>query len=276
MALVIQTNVASLVGQKNVSKNQQALLTSFNRLSSGYRVNSAADDAAGLAVSESMKSQVRSYTVAERNAADGMSMAQTAEGALSQVHDILGRMRELAVQASNGGLQSADRANISTEFSSLQNEIGRIQQSTKFNGTTLIGTAGGTLISFQVGLDNTSSDQIGVSFNGLSITAINASSVGVATLGSAQSALSEIDSAISAVSTQRAAYGTAVNRLQYATSTIQTMRTNLSAANSRIVDVDVAAESSAMSRNQVLTQAGVSVLAQANSLPQLAFSLIGR
>jgi flagellin len=276
MSLVIQTNVASLTGQKNVSKNQEALLSSFNRLSSGYRVNSASDDAAGLAVSESMKSQVRSYTVAERNAADGISMAQTAEGALSQVHDILGRMRELAMQASNGGLQTSDRTTINTEFSSLQSEIGRIQQSTKFNGQTLIGTASENSVDFQVGLDNTGSDKIGVSFNGLSLTAINSASVGLATLGSAQAALAQIDSAIGTVSTARANYGTAVNRLQYATSTIQTMRTNLSAANSRIVDVDVAAESSAMSRNQVLTQAGISVLAQANGLPQMAFGLIGR
>src|SRR5512142_1180675 len=134
MALNIQTNIASISSQINVQRNQNALMSSFQKLSSGYRVNSAADDAAGLAISESMKSQIRSYTVAQRNAADGTSMAQTAEGALGEVHDVLGRMRELGMQAANGSLTSSDRDAVSKEFTSLQAEIGRIQGSTKFNG----------------------------------------------------------------------------------------------------------------------------------------------
>src|SRR5689334_2252519 len=159
MAINIQTNYAALSAQKNLSGNQKLLAGSFQKLSSGFRVNTAADDAAGLAISESMKSQIRSYTVAQRNAADGQSMAQTAEGALGNVHDVLGRMRELAMQSANGSLDSTDRGYISTEFQSLQAEVTRVQGSAKFNGTQLIGAAT-TAITFQVGLNNTASDQI--------------------------------------------------------------------------------------------------------------------
>jgi flagellin len=274
MAVTVQTNVSSLQAQVNLSKNQKALGASFNRLSSGYRVNTAADDAAGLAVSESMKSQIRSYTVAERNAGDGVSMAQTAEGALGQVHDIMGRMRELATQAANGSLSDTDRGYLNQEFTQLKSEISRIQGSTTFNGVSLIGqTASST--SFQVGLNNTSNDQISVSFGGIDLSAVTASGNGVGTQATAQAALAITDTGISTVSSARAGFGAVMNRLDVATQNIQTMRLNLSAANSRIVDVDVAQETSAMSRNQVLTQAGVSVLAQANQLPQLAFGLIG-
>lgn len=274
MALVVNTNYASLAAQKNLGANQSKLAQSFNRLSSGLRVNSAADDAAGLAISESMKSQIRSYTVAERNASDAISMSQTAEGALGEVHGILGRMRELAMQSANGSMQDQDRAHISAEFTQLQEEITRIQGSAKFNGVTLINTDS-TRITFQVGLNNATSDQIGLSFGGLDLASVNATNIQVGSMGSAQAALAEIDAAINSVSTQRAHYGAAMNRMEVATANIQTMRLNLSAANSRIVDVDVADETSKMSRNQVLTQAGVSILAQANQLPQLAFGLIG-
>lgn len=277
MALVINTNVASLEAQKNVYTNQRALQSSFNKLSSGLRVNSAADDAAGLAISESMKSQVRSYTVAERNAADGASMAQTAEGALGEVHNVLGRMRELAMQASNGSLGATDRSYMNTEYDSLKLEITRIQGSAKFNGQQVV-NATSTNITFQVGLNNTGSDQITVSFGGVGLTALlaTANAVSGATASAALSALSTLDAAITTVSTARSKFGAAMNRLDVATSSIQTMRLNVSAANSRIRDVDVAEETSKMSRNQVLTQAGASVLAQANQLPQLAFGLIGR
>jgi len=277
MALNIQTNVASLEAQKSVYGNQRALMSSFNKLSSGFRVNSAADDAAGLAISESMKSQIRSYTVAERNAADGISMAQTAEGALGEVHDVLGRMRELAMQSSNGSLGATDRGYVNTEFSSLKSEITRIQDSTKFNGNKLVGSTAST-ITFQVGLNNSGSDQISVTFGGLSLSALVATATNVAgaTTSAALASLSAIDTAITSVSTSRSKFGTAMNRLQVATGNIQTMRLNISAANSRIRDVDVATETAAMSRNQVLAQAGVSVLAQANQLPQMAFSLIQR
>jgi flagellin len=273
MALFINTNVSSLEAQKNLMHNQNNLQKSFNKLSSGYRINTAADDAAGLAISESMRSQVRSYAVAERNASDGISMAQTAEGALGEVHDILGRMRELGVQASNGNLTQTDRSYIQTEFVSLQSEVSRIQSSAKFNGKQLVNTTA-TNITFQVGLDNSASDQITINFGGLSLSGVTTAAVSGATASTALASLSAIDTAISSVSTARSNFGAAMNRMEVATSNIQTMRLNLSAANSRIRDVDVAEETSKMSRNQVLTQAGVSVLAQANQLPQLAFGLI--
>jgi flagellin len=277
MALAIQTNVSSLEAQKNLQKNQTALMSSFNKLSSGYRINTAADDAAGLAISESMKSQIRSYTVAERNASDGISMAQTAEGALGDIHDVLGRMRELGMQASNGSVTSTDRGYMQTEFGLLQAEVTRIQGSAKFNNKDLI-TASAQSVTYQVGLNNSASDQVSVTFGGVALTSLLASTtkIGGTTASSALSSLSTIDTAIGSVSTARSKFGAAMNRLQVATSNIQTMRLNLSAANSRIRDVDVASETSNMTKNQVLTQAGISVLAQANQLPQSAFNLIGR
>jgi len=274
MPISINTNVAASAAMKNLNGNQMKLQQSFNRLSSGLRVNTAADDAAGLAVSESMKSQIRSYAVAERNAADGVSMAQTAEGALGEVHAVLGRMRELAMQSSNGTLSSSDRGQIHNEFSQLQSEITRIQGSVKFNGVNVIATAGSS-VDFQVGLDNGASDKISVTFGGVNLATVLAGTTGVSTLTTALNSLARIDSAISSVSTNRANFGAAMNRLEVASSSIQTMRLNLSAANSRIADVDVAQETSNLSRNQVLTQAGVSVLGQANQLPQMAFGLLG-
>jgi flagellin len=274
MAVVVSTNVSSLEAQRNLYKNQKALGASFERLSSGFRVNTAADDAAGLAVSESMKSKIRSFTVAERNAADGVSMAQTAEGALGEIHDILGRMRELGVQASNGSLSDTDRGYLNTEFGQLKNEITRIQGSTQFNGVNLIG-ASASSVSFQIGLDNVANDQLSVSFGGLDLSAVTAAGNGVGTLATAQASLAISDTARGSVSNSRAGFGAVMNRLDIATANIQTMRLNLSAANSRIRDVDVADETARLSRNQVLTQAGVSMLAQANGLPQLAFGLIG-
>jgi flagellin len=276
MALFINSNVASESAQKNLGANQAKLAVSFARLSSGLRINSAKDDAAGLAISESLKSQIRSFNVAERNASDGISMAQTGEGALGEVHDILGRMRELATQAANGSLTSADRGFLQTEFASLQDEITRIQGSAKFNGRALVSSTAET-ITLQVGLANTASDQISVTLGGVSLATIAGGSTVLSgsTASGALSALSTIDTAIGNVSTARATFGAAMNRLETAQSSIQTMRLNLSAANSRIRDVDVAQETSALSRNQVLTQAGVSVLAQANQLPQLAFGLLG-
>lgn len=277
MALVIQTNVAAMAAQKNLGANQKLLAGSFQKLSSGFRVNTAADDAAGLAVSESMKSQIRSYTVAERNAGDAISMAQTAEGALGEVHDILGRMRELAVQSSNGSLTDTDRGYLNTEFAALQSEIGRIQGSTKFNGVSLLNTAVATSpVKFQVGLNNVASDQIDVTFGGVDLSGVGTANANVSTATGALTSLSAIDTAIGSVSSYRSKFGSAMNRLDVATSNIQTMRLNISAANSRIRDVDVATETASLSRNQVLTQAGASILAQTNQLPQMAFGLIGR
>jgi flagellin len=275
MALVIQTNVASLQAQQNLNTVSKGLSMSFNRLSSGFRINTAADDAAGLAISESFKSQIRSYSVAERNANDGVSMAQTGEGALGQVSNMLARMRELAVQASNGSQSSADRGFLNTEFTQLQSEISRIQQSTKYDGTSLI-TATSSSISFQVGINNATTDQIAVTFGGLGLTTLLAATTVVAGSGatSALNAIDRIDAALTTVSTTRAKFGAVMNRFDVTTANIQTARTNLTAANSRIRDVDVAEESAALSRSQVLSQAAAAVLAQANQAPQLALGLL--
>jgi len=276
MALVIQTNTAALAAQKNLNANQKHLAGSFQKLSSGFRVNSASDDAAGLAVSESMKSQIRSYTVAERNAGDAISMAQTAEGSLGEVHDILGRMRELAVQSSNGSLTDTDRGYLNTEFGALQSEITRIQGSAKFNGVSLVNATAAS-VKFQVGLNNVGTDQIDVTFGGVSLTTVSTNaSANVSKASGALKALASIDTAIGSVSSSRSKFGAAMNRLDVATSNISTMRLNISAANSRIRDVDVATETSMLSKNQVLTQAGASILAQTNQLPQMAFGLLGR
>jgi len=275
MALYIQTNVASLQAQINLNKSQTSLSSSFNRLSSGYRVNSAKDDAAGLAISESMNHQVKAYTVAERNANDAISMAQTAEGALGQISGILGRMRELATQGASGALTSSDRSYISTEFTQLQAEVSRIATSTKFNGRQLI-QASSSAIAFQVGIKNVSTDRITVTFGAVALATL-ASTTNTKVSGSAgnsQTALDTIENTLTNVSTARARFGAAMNRLNVSVNNIQTMGNNLSAANSRIRDVDVASETSALSKNQVLSQAGAAVLAQANQAPQLALTLL--
>ena len=274
MSLVIQTNVGSLQAQKNLASTQLLLSTSFNRLSSGFRINSAKDDAAGLAISESLKSQVRSLTVAERNAGDAVSMSQTAEGALGEITGILSRLRELATQGSNGALQSSDRSFIQTEFSNLQSEMQRIMTSTKFNGKQLIQSAPSE-VGFQVGITNATEDRITVTFGGVDLATLCSTATKVSgSATNARSCLDTIDEGLSRVSNARARFGAYLNRLETTVSNIQTVRLNLSSANSRIRDVDVAQESADQSRNQVLLQAGTSVLAQANQSPQQALSLL--
>jgi flagellin len=271
----MKSNIQALDAQIKLNQSQNAVHKSFQRLSSGFRINTAADDAAGLAISEHMKSQIRSYTVAERNASDAISMTQTAEASLGDMHDILGRMRELAMQSANGDMTTIDRGYIDTEFQSLKAEMSRIQGSSKFNGQPLVATSMMN-ITFQIGLDNTASDQITLTFGGLALTGLLAagSNLAGATAGNALAALSVIDTAIEQISTNRAKYGATLNRLDITTASIQTMRLNITAANSRIRDVDVASETADLSKNQVLAQAGVSVLAQANQLPQLALKLL--
>ncbi len=276
MSLVINTNVASLNAQKNLAASQSALSANFSKLSSGMRINSAADDAAGLAISENMQAQTRSYAVAERNTNNAVSMAQVAESGLGQVSGILSRMRELAVQGSNGDLGSTDRDYLNTEFTALRGEISRLADSTKFNGKDLMAGAS-TNYDFQVGINNSASDKITLAFGGVTLAnlGIDSSTVDGADATASLGSIDSIDSAIATVSTQRASYGAAMNRLSYTISNTQSIRTNLSAANSRIRDVDVAEETASMARNQVLQQAGVSVLAQANQSPQMALKLLG-
>jgi flagellin len=273
--LFINTNVGSLNAQKNLNKAQSTLQTSFQRLSSGFRVNSASDDAAGLGVSESLKSRIRSFKVAERNTSNAISMANTAEGGLNEISGIIVRMRELAVQSANGDLTSTDRGYVDTEFALLKEEIDRLAETTEFNGKELLAGAAGS-ISFQVGINTTSFDTIAVDFGGISVSNLGLSgiSVGGATATNATAAIDAIDTALGQVSTSRAEFGAAANRLGIAVANSQTMRTNLEAANSVIRDVDVAAETAVLARSQVLLQAGTSVLAQANQTPVLALSLL--
>ncbi len=275
MPLSINTNVASLGAQRNLAKTQSVLQTSFQRLSSGYRINSAANDAAGLALSESLRSKIRSFSVAERNASNAMSMAQIADGGLGEISNVIVRMRELAVQGASGDLTSTDRDYIDTEFQALKSEITRLADTNEFNGVELI--AGSAVsISFQVGINTSSSDQISAGFGGTTLSSLGLSSSAVSgsTGTSATSAITAIDAALTQVSTERAGHGALLNRLSTAISASQTMRGNLSAANSAIRDVDVAEETSVLARSQVLLEAGVFILSQANHQPRLALSLM--
>ena len=275
MALYINTNISSLESQKNLTSSQKRLQQSFQRLSSGFRINTAADDAAGMAVSESMRAQIRSYHVAERNANNAISMTQTAEAGLNQISSILIRMRELAVQSANGDLTSTDRGYLDTEFQLLKNEIVRLAETTEFNGKELLaGTT--TTFDFQVGINTTSFDTIQVAFGGMDLTALGISGASIqgADATSSIASIDLVDAAFTAVNTQRADFGAAQNRIEISVANTQSIRTNLSAANSRIRDVDVAEETSQLARSQVLLQAGTSVLAQANQSPQIALSLL--
>lgn len=275
MPLVINTNIASLRSQATVGAAQTRMQQSYTRLSSGFRINQAADDAAGLAVSENLRSQIRSWVVAERNTNNAIGMANTAEGGLGQITGIVVRMRELSVQASNGDLSSTDRGYLDTEFQLLKSEIDRLASSTEFNGVALLGGTT-TSVSYQIGVLTTSNDVITLSFGGVSTSSLGLSGVTLSgsTSTNAQSAINSVDAALTAVSSKRAIVGASVNRLNIAVSNAQTIRTNLEAANSAIRDVDVAEETSQLARSQVLLQAGASILAQANQAPQLALTLL--
>jgi len=277
MALVINTNVASLNAQRNLNSTQLMMSKSMERLSSGLRINRAGDDAAGLAISQNMQANIRSMNQAVRNANDGISMVQTAEGALNETSNILQRMRELATQAANGVLSDSQRGNIQVEFGNLQQEIDRISSVTDFNGAKLLdgSLSGGTTL--QIGIGTTSNDTLKVTINQANTTtlSVGTGAAAVSTQGAAQASLAAIDSAISLVSTARGNLGAVQNRLQSTINNLQVAVENTSAANSRIVDVDVAAETANMTKAQILAQAGVSVLSQANQAPQLALKLLG-
>ena len=275
MPLYINTNVASLNAQNQLNKSQQTLQKSFQRLSSGFRINIAADDAAGLGISENMRARIRSFAVAERNTNNAISMTNTAEGGLNQISGILIRMREIAVQSANGDLTSTDRSYLDTEFQLLKSEITRLAETTQFNSLELL-SGTNTTFTFQVGINTTSFDTINVTFGGVSLTAlgVSASAVSGSDRTASVTAINAIDTAITNVSTTRSNFGASTNRLMRAVANAQTMRTNLSAANSVIRGVDVAEETSQLARSQVLLQAGTSVLAQANQIPVLALSLL--
>jgi flagellin len=276
MALTINTNVASLNAQRNLSITQGQLNKSLERLSSGLRINKAGDDAAGLAISENMRGLIRSMNQSVRNANDGVSLIQTAEGSLNETSAILTRMRELASQSATGTVGSTERGYIQDEFSKLTAEIDRIADATEFNGTKLLdGSQSGSGLSFQIGArNNSSNDRITMTVNSAKSSAIGLSGASLANQTSAQSALDSIDTAIKTVSSLRGGLGAVQNRLQSTINNLQVAIENTSAAESRIRDVDVAAESASMTRAQILTQAGTSILAQANQSPQAALSLL--
>jgi flagellin len=280
MSLTINTNIASIDAQRNLSKSQNSLSTSMQRLSSGLRINSAKDDAAGLAIAERMNSQVKGMNVAVRNANDGISLAQTAEGALAQVSDSLQRMRELAVQARNSTNSSSDKDSLNKEFSQLQSEITRVLGGTTFNGKHMLG-ADATTLNFQVGANTTADDTVSIATSNMTTdskisTVTGSSSVidSTATDGSIGTVIDNIDKAIDDVNDTRATFGAAQSRFDSIISNLQTGVENQSAARARIMDADFASETANMSRAQVLQQAGTAMIAQANQQPQQVLSLL--
>jgi len=283
MPSVINTNLLSMNAQRNTSVSQSSLTTSMQRLSSGLRVNSAKDDAAGLAIAERMNAQVKGMNVAVRNANDGISMAQTAEGALGKVGDSLQRMRELAVQARNSTNSSSDKDSLNQEYRQLASEIDRVLKGTTFNGKNILGSTGGTSTGriFQIGANTTASDTITVTTVDMAtntdITAITATS---STIGSTtntaglKTVIDNLDKAIDSVNSQRAMYGAVQSRFDSVISNLQVSTENQAASRSRIMDADFATETSNLSRAQILQQAGNAMIAQANQLPQQVLRLL--
>ena len=275
MGLRVNTNIPSINAQRNLEAITGRLGSSYRRLSTGLRITTAADDAAGLAISERLRSQVRSLQQAKRNANDGISLVQTAEGALSESSNILVRMRELAIQSANGTTSDSDKATLNEEFSALISEINRIANATEFNQIKLLDGSASNL-SFQIGFGTTAGiDTIGVSVSAALSTSLSLQSLSIASSGSVSAALTTIDSAINRLSSMRGSLGAVQNRLQSTIANLGTQVENLSAAESRIRDVDVAEETATLTRNTILQQAATAMLGQANLLPQAALSLIG-
>ena len=281
MAQIINTNLMSLNAQRNLSTTQSALATSVQRLSTGLRVNSAKDDAAGLAIAERMNTQVRGMNVAIRNANDAISLSQTAEGALSKINDMGQRMRELAVQSANATNSESDRANLDAEFQALSAEIKRNLEGTSFNGTKLFAAL--ATLTFQVGANNTAPDQIAVITAELTkdakLTAVlggtgGATPADIKDAAKSREALGKLDDMLALVNSKRAEFGATQNRFEAVIQTLQVSAENQTAARSRIMDADFASETAALTRAQVLQQAGTSMLSQANSLPNNVLSLL--
>ena len=279
MPSTINTNIISMNAQRNLSASQSSLSTSMQRLSSGLRINSAKDDAAGLAIAERMNAQVKGMNVAIRNANDGISMAQTAEGALAQVGDSLQRMRELAVQARNATNSSSDKDSLNKEFAQLQKEIQRVLGGTSFNGKHMLG-ADATAMTFQIGANTTADDVLTVSTSNMTtdsnITAVTSGATidATATDGAIKNVIDNIDKAIDTVNDQRATFGATQSRFDAIISSLQSGVENQSAARGRIMDADFAQETANMSRAQILQQAGTAMVAQANQMPQQVLSLL--
>lgn len=271
MGLRVNNNIYAISAQRNLSQVSDRLGGNYARLSSGLRIASAADDAAGLGISERMRSQIRGLAQAGRNAQDGISATQTAEGALNEVSNSLVRMRELALQAANGTVTTDDQAIIDLEFQELIEEIDRVAGATEFNGINLLNGSGA--IDIQVGLD--SGETITIADTDVTSATLSIDSLDTTDSTNASAALTALDTAINSVSTARGTLGAATNRLNSSFRSIQNTREGLSAAESRIRDVDVAMETADLTRNSILQQAAVSVLGQANAQPQLALRLLG-
>ena len=276
MPAIINTNLASLNAQRNTAMSQASLQTSVQRLSSGLRVNSAKDDAAGLAIAERMSSQARGMMVAIRNANDGISLSQTAEGALSKAGDALQRMRELAVQARNATNTNADKASLSKEFEQLGAEIGRVLSGTTFNGRAIVGADAGAQL-FQVGANTTTNDEITVTTLNFAtdgdITAVTGGNLN-GDAAALKTVIDNIDTALNKVNGERATYGAVQNRFEAVISALMVAYENQTAARSRIMDADFAVETANLSRANILQQAGNSMVAQANALPQGVLALL--
>jgi len=273
MSLAINTNLASLNAQRNATTSQGALSTAVQRLSSGLRVNSARDDAAGIAIAERMNAQVRGMNVAIRNTTDAISLSQTAEGALSKVSDTLQRMRELAVQSANASNNTADRANLDAEYQQLGQEVVRTLSDSTFNGKKILGADAGSQV-FQVGAG--AADTITATTTQLNTdTSITGATSGsITTVAASTTAITAVDTAIDKVTTERATYGAIQNRFEASVNLLKVMSENNAAARGRIMDADYGAETAALSRAQVLQQAGTAMLAQANQLPNSVLKLL--
>ncbi len=279
MAQTINTNLMSLNAQRNLATNQASLSTTMQRLSSGLRVNSARDDAAGLAIAERMQAQVRGMNVAVRNANDAVSLAQTAEGALGRISDNLQRMRELAVQSANASNTSADRDNLNQEYVELASEVTRVITSTNFNGTQLLDESAD--LTFQVGANNVADNKVTMSrvdlatdLSSLMDAATETDGISGTDSTKALTALDALDSAIDTVTTARAMFGASANRFESVIGALQISSENAASARGRIVDADFATETANLSRTQILSQAGSAMLAQANQMPQQVLSLL--
>ncbi len=273
MALIVNNNPASIAAQRNLSINTLSLNRSVERLSSGLRVTRAADDAAGLGLSESLRAQIRSINQATRNASDGISLTQIADGAAATIGSLLARLRELSSQSASGTVGNTERSYIDQEFVALRSEIDRIAQVTEFNGQAL--TSGSSIsFSIAIGFRSGSGNTLSLDLNDITTTSLGLSSVNVSTSANATSALANVDNAISAIATARAEYGSIQNRFEATIANLQVTSENLTAAESRIRDADIALETSIFTKNQILVQAGIATLAQANTLPQQALALL--
>ena len=271
MPLRVTNNISSINAQRNLNRNQLGLQKSLERLSSGYRVNRAGDDAAGLAISEKLRSNIRALNQASRNASDGIALIQVAEGAMDEIGNMLIRMKELAEQAATGTVGTAERGYLNTEYTALYSEITRVADATKFNETYLLN--GSLNIALQIGVSSGANDQLTVAVGDVDAAALGLTA-SISDVSNAQTALGTTTGAIGTVSSRRASLGALQNRLESIISDVETVVENLTGAESRIRDVDIAAETANMTKYSILVQAGVSVLSQANQMPQFALSLL--